>query len=242
MSNSRRLLVIAVLLIVIISSVAAALIYMNLNSEKLEINFIPDHTNTSPGETGWFLVEIDSREQITTHEISIQTNVSVETDFTYWSQTPLIEVFVYPNSTHLDTCIEIEVTFSAGDLIAHDTAFLYVWNWTFGDISEVIAKRNVFIDYLATSHPEYGIDNTTSWTPIHNGVGILVVGHYLFMSSQWEMQIEWHFMISPYDWVVVYLRPRAEIEPSWAGKIESWITDNQTILEIEPPPEIYRPT
>ena len=241
MSASKRLSVAIVLLIVIFSSFAAVLIYLNVGSARLDISFIPDRLNSSPGEIGWFLVEIDTSEEITTYELDIQTNTSIDTDYVYWPQTPLLEVFLYPNSSHIDTCIEVEVTLSVGDLIAHDSAFMLVWNWTFEGVEEVIEKRDVFIDYLAANHPELGINETTSWTPIFNCAGILIVGHYLFKSSQWEMEIAWHVMIQPYDWVQVYLRPRAEIQPSWAGEIESWSTDNQTIMEIEPPAEIYRP-
>ncbi len=241
-SESRRWIVGVVLLILLSSGFAGLFLYLNTNPDRLAINFIPEHTNSSPGEIGWFLVEIDAVDEISTYDIAIQTNVSIETDYKYWPQTPLMEVFVYPNSSHIDMCIEVEVSFTSGELVAHDTAYLYVLNWTFEGVSEVIEKRDVFIHYLETTYPELGINSSTSWTPIHNGVGILIVGHYLFKSTNWEMEIAWHVMIAPHDWVEIYLRPRAEIQPSWAGKIDSWSTDNQTVLEMEPPSEIYRAT
>lgn len=241
MSDSRRWPVFVVLLIVISSVFAVVLISLTSNSETLNIDFIPDHSNTSPGGTGWFIVEIDATEEIATYDVAIQTNTSIETDYEYWSQTPLLEVFIYPNTSHIDMCIEVEVVFTWGELVASDSAFLYVLNWTFGELSEVIQKRDVFIDHLASTYPELGINQTTSWTPIWNGAGILIVGHYLFKSTYWEMEIAWHVMIAPHDWVQVYLRPRAEVQPSWAGKIDSWTTDNETVVEMELPSEIYRP-
>jgi len=241
MNFSNRLLAGIALLIIVIASSFAVVLYLNSSSDKLDITFIPEHMNSSPGETGWFLVEIDTTRQMTDYDIAIQTNASIETDYTYWPQTPLLEVFVYPNSSHVDSCIEIDLTLSSGALVVQDYAFLHVLNWTFEGLSEVIEKRDVFIGHLADSYPEFGINGTTLWTPIYNGAGILVVGHYLFKSSQWEMEIAWHVMIPPYDWVQVYLRPRAEVQPSWAGMIESWSTDNETVVEIDPPLEIYRP-
>jgi len=240
-SDTKRLLAGVVLLIVISSAFVAILFYLDSNPVRLDVSFIPENVNTSPGEIGWFLVEIDSPTVITDYDVVIQTNASIDTDYRYWFQTPLLEVFLYPNSSHIDMCIEVEVVFTWGELVAHDSAFLHVLNWTFEGLTEVLEKQDVFIDYLKSTHPEFGINETTSWTPIHNGAGILIVGHYLFKSAQWEMELAWHVMIAPHDWVQVYLRPRGEIQPSWAGNIESWSTDNQTIVEIDPPTEIYRP-
>jgi hypothetical protein len=238
--SKRSLTGIGLLLIVITSSVVV-LIYLNSNIERLEISFLPEYMNSAPGETGWFLVEINSTRQTTDIEIDIQTNVSIETDYTYWSQTPLLEIFLYPDSSHIDSCIEVNVTISSGALVAHDVASLSVLNWSFGELTEVIEKRDVFINYMAINYPELGINDSTSWTPIHNGAGILIVGHYLFKSDQWELEIDWHVMIAPHDWVKGYLRHRAEVQPSWAGIIESWSSDNHTIIEVEPPTDIYRP-
>jgi hypothetical protein len=239
MNNSSRVLAVVGVLLVLVFSALAGLIL--LNSERIVISFIPDHSNTIPGETGWFLVEIQATSEITDYEIAVDTNCSVETGYKYWAQTPLLEVFVYPNASHVDHCIEIEVSFTWGELVAHDSAFLYVLNWTSEGLDEIIEKRDVFIDFLAVNHPEFGIDNNTTWTPIYNCAGIIIVGHHLFKSAEWEMEVSWHVMIAPYDWVQVYLRPRAESTPSWAGTINSWSTDNGTVVETDPPTEIYRP-
>lgn len=242
MDYSKRFLVgIGLLLLVIISSIVVVLIWLNSDSGSLEITFIPERMNTAPDETGWFLVEIDSSRPLTDYDIDLQTNVSIETDYTYWSQTPLLEIFLYPDSSHVDSCIEVNVTFSSSRLVASDVAFLEVLNWSLGELSQVIEKRDVFIEYLAANYPELGINDTTSWTPIYNGAGILVVGHYLFKSDIWELELDWHVMIAPHDWVKVYLRKRADVQPSWAGMIESWSSDNHTIIEVEPPTDIYRP-
>lgn len=239
MNRSIRVLVVSALLLVVCMSSLAVILFMN--SQRVSISFVPERANTTPGETGWFLVEIEASRDIVTYEVAIETNASVDTDYTYWPDTPLLEVFVYPNESHVESCIEIEVTFSSDGVAAHDTAFLCVLNWTFEELEEVIERRDVFIDFLAANHAEFGIDNATVWTPIYNCAGILIVGHHLFKSAEWEMEVSWHVMIAPHDWVTVYLRHRGEAAPSWAATIESWSTDNQTVLETTPPTEIYRP-
>ncbi|MGY5852798.1 MAG: hypothetical protein RTU92_04455 [Candidatus Thorarchaeota archaeon] len=241
MRFSRRVAAsIGIVLIVVFSTVVAALIYLNSQPDTLEINFIPETVNTIPGEPGWFLVEITTTRFIAEYDVSIQTNVSIDTEYRYWSEAPLLEIFLTPNSSHVESWVEVEVTFSVGSLSANDTALLLVLNWTSTDLPDVIEKRDVFIEYFSIHYSEFNIDNDTEWTPIYNGAGILVVSHYLFRSAEWELAISWHVMIPPHDWVEVYLRPRAHTQPSWAGKVESWSSDNHTIVTLDPPIEIYR--
>ncbi|MFX1368701.1 MAG: hypothetical protein ACFFAY_08900 [Promethearchaeota archaeon] len=240
MNYSNRTIAGIGLLVILIGSVAAAIFYMNIGSPNLDIEFIPNEINTAPGEVGWFIVAIETNVQTTAYDVSIQTNTSIESNYTFWPEAPLLEVFLYPNSSHIDSCIEVEVSLSSGELVSHDTAILNVLNWTFEQLPAVLEKRDVFINFLSANFPELDITATTPWTPIYNGAGILIVGHYLFKSSEWEMEISWHVMIQPHDWVQVYLRNRAELQPSWAGKIESWGSDNHSVVEIDPPDEIYR--
>ena len=239
MKRSNRFLLGIVLSAIVVFSVFGLYMFY-VRPSLISVRFIPEHVNTIPGQTGWFLVEIISGQQIDDYDVQILTNTSIDTDYVYWPQAPLLEVFLYPNSTHVDTCIQVEITFTSGFSVARDTALLYVLNWEGSELAEVIGKRDVFVDYLADSIPDFGINETVSWTPIYNCAGILVVGHYLFMSDLWELEVSWHVMIPPYDWVQVYLRHRGYVEPGWAGRIDSWSTDNTTILSTEPPEEIYR--
>jgi hypothetical protein len=68
----------------------------------------------------------------------------------------------------------------------------------------------------------------------------LIVAHYLFFSEEWEMHLEWHIMIPPYDWARIDLRKRiTEIKPSYAFEISS-ISANSEPIPIETPSEIWR--
>ncbi|TFF95588.1 hypothetical protein EU546_03025 [Candidatus Thorarchaeota archaeon] len=237
--TSRHVGGIAVLLVVLVSSIAV-LVYLDSGSNSLEIRFVPDHLNTVPSEVGWFLIEIDTVGPLPDLTISIDANTSIETDYEFWEQTLLLEVFVYPNSSHIDHCIEIEATLSSGGVTTRDTAKLDVLNWSAAELPPVVEMRDVFVDFLSAQHAEFGVNDTVSWTPIYNGAGVLVVGHYLFRSDQWEMSVSWHVTIQPHDWAQTYLRHRSVLQPSWAGKIESWGSENHTVYEINTPETIYR--
>ncbi len=173
-------------------------------------------------------------------EVQIQTNVSMATEYTYWPQTPLLEVFLYPDMMHVDICVEVAVTLQWGSVVVHASALMYVWNWTNSELPMAIEKKDVFVEYLTLNYPEFGINANTSWDSIYNAAGILIVSHYLFRSEMWEMEVAWHVMIPPYDWVQIYLRYRGNITPCWAAEIESWNASTHVIRTITPPEEIYR--
>jgi hypothetical protein len=240
MGVSKRAMT-ALLLTVIVAVGSGAAIMFIATPNTLSVSFSPKDINTLPGGTGWFLAEVESVQQITEYDVDIQTNVSVDFDYVLWPQTSLLEIFLYPSAEEIHSVIEVDLTISTGASIAKDSAYLHVLNWTAGNTSEVLEKLDAFVDYLSVSQQEFGINESTQWTPICNSAGILVVGHYLFKSDGWELELDWHVMIQPYDWVRIYLRHRADAEPCWAGEISSWSLNASSVVEIEPPQQIYRP-
>lgn len=100
--------------------------------------------------------------------------------------------------------------------------------------------RDRFVPWLEANHPELGITTSTSWTGTVVTPQILVVMHYLFFSAEWEMHVDWHIMIPPYDWARIDLRHRFdETRPSYAFEIESWSSETEP-RPTEVPEEIWR--
>jgi hypothetical protein len=82
--------------------------------------------------------------------------------------------------------------------------------------------RDRFIPWLASEHPELGIDEDTVWTPRPVRPHILVVSFTMFLCEEWELVVWWHVMIPPYDWARMYLRHRStETESSFWAEIGS---------------------
>jgi hypothetical protein len=175
--------------------------------------------------------------------LSIITNRSIKIDYEIWDNTPLrkiIEIFIYPNITHLDSYIQLEVNASSTNISRLEYALVHVINWT-PNLSPLIeSMRDVFVNYLNVSHPNFKINETVIWDGFGNSPQILIVEHYLFKSTFWEMELARHVTIAPHDWVRIYLRPRNSLFPNWSGIIESWSSGNHTVIEIEPPNEIFR--
>jgi hypothetical protein len=90
----------------------------------------------------------------------------------------------------------------------------------------------LFTAYLAAQHPEFGLDQNTTWDGWVPAPNILVVMWYSFLSADYEALIRWHVMIPPYDWTEVFLRQRGSADCVWAGKIP---TDGAAVEEMTPP-------
>ncbi len=235
-----------VALLIIIGIVLPAMVIFTLfkpSQNKLQVTFIPEEINTCSGHTAWFLAEISGSEAINGNfNITIFTNVSIPYETMLWPSpgSNTVEILLYPNESHVALQIEVTVSVNTSTSFATDSALVDVWNWTPSKQSAAEEKRDVFIQYLATNFPELGINDTLTWTAICNDAGLLIVGHYLFKSEYWEMEISWHVMIPPYDWVRCYIRPRSDLSPAWAGEISSW-NNSAPISETLPPTQIFRP-
>ncbi len=175
--------------------------------------------------------------------LQISTNMSIEMDYKVWENSQvdkLIEVFISPNISHVDSFIEIKASASSRGIVKEEYAILQVINWTIEISQEIEVMRDEFVTYLSTNHTNYKINETTVWEFLGNPPQILVVEHYLFKSHYWEMELSRHATIAPHDWVKVYLRPRSSLFPNWSATINSWSSGNHTVIEEDPPDEIFR--
>ncbi|MDO8361317.1 MAG: hypothetical protein Q7V88_00325 [Actinomycetota bacterium] len=78
-------------------------------------------------------------------------------------------------------------------------------------------------------------------TPV---AGLLVVSHYAWFTDEYEVGLSWHIMIAPDDWAEIYLRPRDQLQPTRAFRLDSWSTaldgGEYAITEVDPPVEVMR--
>ncbi|MFX0011156.1 MAG: hypothetical protein ACFE9R_12630 [Candidatus Hermodarchaeota archaeon] len=245
--KTKRICIILFAIILVSSMIITPFIFVffSINPKKATITFYPSSLKSFPNQTAWLIAEINILDTTILHNplISVASNESISLDYTLWDNTPknkVLEIFIVPNSTHLNHKIEIEARVSNNNTIIKNSAFVEIINWTQSNISEVIGMRDVFISHFSLNEPTFNINESTIWEGFDNAPQILIVEHYLFRSEFWEMELSRHVMIAPYDWVKVYLRPRNQIKPIWEGIITSWSSGNHTIIETDPPPMIYR--
>ena len=98
------------------------------------------------------------------------------------------------------------------------------------------ANKRRLADYIER---ELGISEGTVWqgTP---GSWVLIVTHYVFISADWEVDLAWHVMTPPNDWIRIQLRHRwTETAPSVAFEIPS-AAGTASPREIAPDEAVWR--
>jgi hypothetical protein len=245
--KTKRIFIILFAIILVSSMIIIPFIYVifSINPKKATITFYPASLRSFPNHTAWLIAEINILDTSILDDplISVTSNESINLDYTLWDNSPknkVLEIFLIPNSTHLNHRIEIMASVSKNNMMIKNSAFVEIITWTQHNISEVIGMRDVFISHFSINEPSFNINESTIWEGFDNAPQILIVEHYLFRSAFWEMELSRHVMIAPYDWIKVYLRPRNQTIPIWAGMITSWSSGNHTVAETDPPATVYR--
>jgi hypothetical protein len=150
------------------------------------------------------------------------------------------EVIVIPAQASINKTIEVTIT---GNRSSRTDEKVVSFDVVEGedDIQEYAVELfDRFVPWLATNHPELGITDDTEWNGTIVSPQWVVVTHYLFFAEEWEVHIEWHVTIPPYDWARVDLRHRFdELEPSYAFEISS-VNATSEPIPIEPPETVWR--
>ncbi len=150
------------------------------------------------------------------------------------------EIEVVPAAGSVGKTVQVTVTGIRGSLKSEKSLSFEVIEGEDDRRETALEYQGRFIRWLAEKHPELGITEATEWTGTMVSPQWLIVSHYLFFSDEWEMHIEWHIMIAPYDWVRIDLRRRGkEVLPSQAFEISSRSSDADPIV-IDFPAEPWR--
>ena len=150
------------------------------------------------------------------------------------------EVVVMPEQASIGQAINVTITGTRGSVTDEKVASFEVAEGE--DDRQEYAEEllDKFVSWLATNHPELGITADTTWNGTMVSPVWLVVSHYLFFSEEWELHIEWHIMVPPYDWAKIDLRHRFDaLAPSYAFEIPS-LDANSEPVAIEVPDTVWR--
>jgi hypothetical protein len=155
-------------------------------------------------------------------------------------QGEVAEVVVIPAPASVGQIIEVTITGTRGTATDEKVVSFEVAEGEDDrqEYAEMLLDR--FVSWLATNHPELGITVDTVWNGTMVSPVWLVVSHYLFFSEEWELHIDWHIMVPPYDWARIDLRHRFdELEPSYAFEISSVDATSEPVA-IEVPETVWR--
>jgi hypothetical protein len=150
------------------------------------------------------------------------------------------EVVVIPTLASVGQIIEVTITGTRGNASDEKVASFEVAEGEDDRQEYATELLDKFVSWLATNHPELGITENTAWNGTMVSPVWLVVSHYLFFSEEWELHIEWHIMVPPYDWAKIDLRHRFdELAPSYAFEISSVDATSEPVA-IEVPETVWR--
>ena len=152
----------------------------------------------------------------------------------------IAEVIVVPDPGSTGSTVTLTITGTGADVTVTASASFDVVEGVDDRAADAERIRDLFIPWLAENRPELEITAATPWAGTIVSPQWLVVSHYLFLTAEWEMHVEWHIMVAPDDWARIDLRRRfEEVAPSRAFEISS-VTEGGEPHEIDPPEQIWR--
>ena len=150
------------------------------------------------------------------------------------------EVIVVPGPGSTGSTVTLTITGTGADVTVTASASFDVVEGVDDRAADAERIRDLFIPWLAENRPELEITAATPWAGTIVSPQWLVVSHYLFLTAEWEMHVEWHIMVAPDDWARIDLRRRfEEVTPSRAFEISS-VTEGGEPHEIDPPEQLWR--
>jgi hypothetical protein len=249
MSNKRLAAVLGGCLAIVVAVVGVAA-FPPASGEPDEnsafsINVTPQQLNgkSIAGQHCVFLVTITDDGQESELPVTISAQAPGAEVFIYHEDMfagEVAEVVVIPAQASIGNNITVNITGTRGSWTDEEAVSFEVIEGE-DDRGEYAAELlDRFIPWLAANYPELGITEDTAWNGTMVSPQWLVVSHYLFFSEEWELHIEWHIMMPPYDWARIDLRHRFDqLAPSYAFEISS-LTANDLPIAIEVPETVWR--
>ena len=214
-------------------------------SEPFELAVVPQQLNgfSIAGQDVVFLVTLADRVASSTPvEVFASADGAAATvlEPTLTEADDVAEVVVVPEPASVGGTVTVTITGTRGEVTETVEVGFDVVAGEDDRADHAIEIRDLFVPWLAATHPELGITPATEWQGTMVSPQWLVVSHYLFFSAEWEMHVEWHIMIAPDDWARIDLRRRFEaVAPSEAFEISS-VTEGGEPHEYEVPESIWR--
>jgi len=169
------------------------------------------------------------------------TDASVSVDPSAIGGGEVAEVTVVPSSTDIETQMSIHIEADDGQTHSWTVDVLPWEDELEGQARDILL---LFTTWLAEHRPDLGVTPKSELEGTFVAPELLVVSHYAFYSDEWELGLSWHIMLPPDDFSELYLRPRSELAPTMAFRIDSWQTALQSgsadIIEVPPPAEVVR--
>jgi hypothetical protein len=215
--------------------------------DSFSIDVIPAEEPTAvrttvPGQQEIFLVTADPREGTGPITITATAELAriLEIEPALLTPGEVVEVTVVPDEVGHDVTGSVTITGARDGRLSVVERSLPIWAEDDGRAEDAARIRDLFVPWIVAEHPELGIDGTTEWIGTIVQPQILVVSHYLYLTDEWEMGIEWHVMMPPDDWARMYLRHRYDESAPTIAAVISTVLDGAAPEAADPPEAVFR--
>jgi hypothetical protein len=224
----KYLIVITVILIMVVgfSGCNEIFIRFNLNAKYSYIMSYRDGggiflINMTPGHNFYGNVSL---------KIDASANLNVKlNNYRLNESSRVAEITIHPNNLTRIGLHEIELSAAHKNVSRLLSLEVDIINRSIGNPSSyIIGKKNKLIYWLESEYPTFYNISNQDWFAYMTYVKILVVEHWTFLSSEWELRLCCHITIPPYNWSMLRLRKVGEIDPIFAAKCDF----NDTMYEI----------
>ena len=137
------------------------------------------------------------------------------------SDSTVAEVTIQPDQSAEIRNYEIELKATHSSDVQSVKLEVEMHDWSSESVNDAIAKRDEILEWLEKEHPEFGDLSKMQWFAYMTYPETLIVEHWTFLNMAWEMRICYHVMIPPYDWSMLSIRSRGELDFQFAAKRES---------------------
>ena len=141
---------------------------------------------------------------------------------------PVTDVTIHPDNTTMDGEYMITVEADHGQDSQQVSLMVNISEWGTGSTEYPLSKLEEFLPWLEQNHPEVGNLSAENWWIYRTYTHIWIVTHWTFLSDNWEVRLQIHETIPPYNWTKLWIRPRNGLNPLFAAQHEY----NGTIFEI----------
>ncbi len=181
---------------------------------------VPNYTyiTSHPGGGGIYVVAMVPSDDFTgTVLLSLKADKQLNAALTTTTLIPertVAEITLAPDTLIAPSLHSLELQVTQGVDTTVLTFKADILQWQCCPPSEwALSRRDALLGSLTALYPEIGFVPDSAWVAYNTYPTILVVEHWTFLYEDWELRICFHLMIPPYDWSMLWLRPRNETEP-----------------------------
>ena len=131
------------------------------------------------------------------------------------------EIEIHPELNASLKNYQIRIIASHAGVNKSKDLIVQMYDWGPANVEDAIPKRNEFTKWIQDNYPLYSLAFGQVLATYETYPGILIVEHFTFLTTIYELRLCYHVMIPPDDWSMIRIRNRNMPEAEFAAKRET---------------------